>query len=98
MQAGRSPGGLSVKKPTVVYRQLWVSLCSPISAQERKIQAHTPRVGLEHMKPESISNIFKDFLFLRVKHVESGLENIVSWANLLNQLGLEGLSSTFRGA
>lgn len=37
-------------------------------------------------------------LFHQVKHIVSGLENIISWASLLNQLGLEELSSTFRGA
>lgn len=37
-------------------------------------------------------------LFHQVKRAVSGLENIISWASLLNQLGLEELSSTFRRA
>lgn len=96
-----SAGTLAVEEPEGAWRWLWVSSC-PLCPQghreagtdtKSRLRAHE---ASELMKAFQISP--KVSLFHQVKHIVSGLEHIISWASLLNQLGLEGLSSTFRGA
>lgn len=77
--------------------------CHPVPCEEAQGQGDAGTKS--RVRAKEASELIKAFqispkvpLFHQVKHTVSGLQNIISWASLLNQLGLEGLSSTFRGA
>lgn len=79
--------------------------CHCVPCEEAQGQRDTDTGTKSRVRANEASELIKAFqispkvsLFHQVKHTVSGLENIISWASLLNQLVLEGLSSTFRGA